>query len=173
MICANCNKEINQQDEQKEEYLTVRHEGKGEVIGRLHLNCFKDTTIEPTIKDLVIKIIGCYKKEKNIINEPLDSDEAELLASIIHTEIDFHEGNITEEEYNKTLSIQETISNEKLVTELKILVEGITPLQKKGLFRVIKEYYNTGNRAKKIINKLTEPIKKEMNWKWQLELTIT
>lgn len=36
-------------------------------------------------------------------NEPLDGDEVDDLVEILRTKINLHEGNITEEEYNKIL----------------------------------------------------------------------
>lgn len=36
-------------------------------------------------------------------NEPLDGDEVDDLVEILRAKINLHEGNITEEEYNKIL----------------------------------------------------------------------
>jgi uncharacterized membrane protein len=46
-------------------------------------------------------LLPIIKEFKNGNDEPLDGDDVDKLTKIIKTEINFHEGNITEEEYNK------------------------------------------------------------------------
>lgn len=53
------------------------------------------------MKEIIYKLIEEYKQGNN---EPLDSDEVEVLINILRLEIDLNEGNITEQEYNELLS---------------------------------------------------------------------
>lgn len=50
------------------------------------------------MKEIIYNLIEEYKQGNN---EPLDSDEVEVLINILRLEIDLNEGNITEQEYNK------------------------------------------------------------------------
>jgi len=56
--------------------------------------------------DNLIPIIMTYRGEsEEEQSEPLDGDSAEKLGNMLRVKIDFHEGNITEEEYDERLDL--------------------------------------------------------------------
>lgn len=58
--------------------------------------------MENTWIEQLLPIIEEYKGGEN---EPLDGDDVDRLVDILRAKINLHEGNITEEEYNKILDI--------------------------------------------------------------------
>jgi hypothetical protein len=55
------------------------------------------------MKNWIEQLIPIINEYKDGDNEPLDGDEVDRLCFIIKLKINLHEGNITEEEYNKKL----------------------------------------------------------------------
>jgi hypothetical protein len=55
------------------------------------------------MKSWINQLLPIINEFKDGDDEPLDGDAVEVLVNIIRAKINLHEGNITEEEYNKIL----------------------------------------------------------------------
>jgi hypothetical protein len=55
------------------------------------------------MKSWINKLLPIINEFKDGDDEPLDGDAVDVLVNIIRAKINLHEGNITEEEYNKIL----------------------------------------------------------------------
>jgi hypothetical protein len=55
------------------------------------------------MKSWINQLLPIINEFKDGDDEPLDGDAVDVLVNIIRAKINLHEGNITEEEYNKIL----------------------------------------------------------------------
>lgn len=88
----------------------------------------------------------------------LDGDEVELLGEILKTKINLHEGNITEEEYERTV--------DKLITQERLsfpISKRIKEQMKDALKYAINELKEFG--SKEAVNELKNEILEQVNEK--------